>query len=86
MLSLAAAGDVVARLGAMARTSSRMAHETIKLEDRGLRQWQKDARMDAPLAGVIVDLLVNILLLLLFCYYTGMWCLVLISLSFLDHD
>lgn len=64
MLSLAAAGDVVARLGAMARTSSRMAHEPVKLEDRGLRQWQKDARVDAPLAGVVVDLLANILLLL----------------------
>ena len=73
-------------LGAMAMTSSRMAHKPVKLEDRGLRQWQKDACVDAPLAGVVVDLLVNILLLLWFCYYAGMWCLVLISLSFLDHD
>ena len=73
-------------LGAMARTSSRMPHEPVKLKDRGLRQWQKDAHMDVPLPGVVVDLLVNIHLLLWLCYYAGMWCLVLISLSFLDHD
>lgn len=70
----------------MARTSARMVDEPVKLEDMGLPKWQHDARVDPLLAGVVVELLMNFLLLLCFCYYAEMSCFILISPSFLDHD
>lgn len=53
-----------------------MAGEPVEIEDVGLQQWQKDARVDSLLAGVTVDLLINFFLLLWFCYYSDMSCLV----------
>lgn len=63
-----------------------MAGEPVEIEDVGLQQWQKDARVDSLLAGVTVDLLINFfslaLVLLLFRHVV----LSLISPSLFDHD